>query len=114
LLCRFLFARKVNLITEGLEPLYTKGLVNISNENAQAVIDFILNTKIEVNLSNNHKRNYNNVLTKLSKLYNKKKSFEQMNREDILLFHILNIILYYQNNNLTKHCIMIKYKHCHI
>jgi hypothetical protein len=39
--------RKVNLITEGLEPLYTKGLVNISNENAQAVIDFILNTKIE-------------------------------------------------------------------
>ena len=33
--------RKVNLITEGLELLY------ISNENAQDVIDFILNTKIE-------------------------------------------------------------------
>jgi hypothetical protein len=78
--------RKVNLITEGLEPLYTKGLVNISNDNAQAVIDFILNTKIEVNLSDNHKRNYINVLIKLSKFYHNKKSFKEMLREDILLF----------------------------
>jgi hypothetical protein len=37
----------LSIITEGLELLYTKGLVNISNENAQDVIDFILNTKIE-------------------------------------------------------------------
>ena len=31
-------------------------------------------------------RNYINVLTKLSKFYNNKKSFKEMNREDILLF----------------------------
>jgi integrase/recombinase XerD len=78
--------RKVNLITEGLEPLYAKALGNISKENALAIIDFILNINIEINLSDNHKRNYIRVLTQLSKFYHDKKSFKEMNREDFLLF----------------------------
>jgi integrase len=78
--------RKINLITEGLEPLYAKVLGNISKENAIAIVEFILNTITEVNLSDNHKRNYINVLSQLSKFYHNKKSFKQMNRQDILLF----------------------------
>jgi hypothetical protein len=49
---------KVNLITERLEPRYANVLRNISKENALAILDFILNIKIEINLSDNHKRNY--------------------------------------------------------
>ena len=78
--------RRINLITEGLEPLYAKALENIPNENTLAIVDFVLNTKTEVNLSDNHKRNYISVLAKLSKFYHNKKSFKEMNREDILLF----------------------------
>ena len=78
--------RKVNLITEGLEPLYAKALGNISKENALAIADFILNINIEINLSDNHKRNYIRVLAQLSKFYHNKKSFKEMLREDILLF----------------------------
>jgi integrase/recombinase XerD len=78
--------RKINLITEGLEPRYANALGNISKENALAIVDFILNTKIEINLSDNHKRNYISVLTQLSKFYHNKKSLKEMNRQDILLF----------------------------
>ena len=78
--------RKINLIIEGLEPRYTKALENISKENALAIVEFILNTITEINLSDNHKRNYINVLTQLSKFYHNKKSFKEMNGEDILLF----------------------------
>jgi hypothetical protein len=78
--------RKVNLITEGLESLYAKALGNISKENAIDIADFILNTKIEINLSDNHKKNYIRVLSQLSKFYHNKKSFKEMLREDILLF----------------------------
>jgi integrase len=78
--------RKINLITEGLEPLYANALGNLSKENAIAIIDFILNTKTEINLSDNHKRNYISLLTQLSKFYHNKKSFKEMKRQDILLF----------------------------
>jgi integrase len=78
--------RKINLTTEGLEPRYAKVLGNISKENALAIVEFMLNTITEINLSDNHKRNYINVLTQLSKFYHNKKSFKEMNREDILLF----------------------------
>ena len=54
--------RKIDLITEGLEPLYAKALGNISKENALAIVDFLLNINIEINLSDNHKRNYINIL----------------------------------------------------
>src|SRR5215208_3825322 len=78
--------RKINLITEGLEPRYANSLGNLSKENAIAIVDFILNTKIEINLSDNHKRNYISVLTQLSKFYHNKKSFKEMNRQDVLSF----------------------------
>jgi hypothetical protein len=78
--------RKFNLITEGLEPRYANALGNISKENALTIVDFILNTKTEINLSDNHKRNYISLLTQLSKFYYNKKSFKEMNRQDILLF----------------------------
>ena len=78
--------RKINLITEGLEPRFSKALVNISNENALAIADFILSINIEISVSDNHKRNYINVLTQLSKFYHNNKSFKEMNRQDILLF----------------------------
>jgi integrase/recombinase XerD len=78
--------RKIDLITEGLEPLYAKALGNILKENALAIADFILNINIEINLSDNYKRNYIRVLAQLSKFYHNKKSFKEMLREDILLF----------------------------
>jgi integrase/recombinase XerD len=77
---------KIDRITEGLEPLYGKALENILKENALAIADFILNINIEINLSDNYKRNYIRVLTQLSKFYYDKKSFKEMLREDILLF----------------------------
>ena len=50
-------------------------LGNISKENALAIVDFILNTKIEINLSDNHRRNYISLLFQLSKFYHNKKLF---------------------------------------
>jgi hypothetical protein len=62
-------------MTEGLERRYANILGNISKENALAIVDFILNTKIEINLSDNHRRNYISLLFQLSKFYHNKKLF---------------------------------------
>jgi hypothetical protein len=60
--------RKVNLITEGLEPRYANVLGNVLKENAIAIVDFVLNINIEVHLSDNHKRNYINILNPIIKI----------------------------------------------
>ena len=71
-------------VTEGLMS-YFKSVLEKSGQNTQTIIDFIRALKVEVNLSDNHKRNCIMVLGKLSQFHNNK-SFRQMTRDDIISF----------------------------
>jgi hypothetical protein len=63
----FLLDRKIEETTAGLPAVYTKLLYSISIENALCVIDCIFSLEIEVNLSDNYRKNLINLLTKFSK-----------------------------------------------
>jgi hypothetical protein len=74
--------RKIDEVTAGLRRGYSRLLYNISDENAQFILDYILVMKTEVNLSHSYRKDLLNLLTMFSK-YTNNKSFRQMTRENI-------------------------------
>jgi hypothetical protein len=73
-------------ISEGLQERYSRIFTNMLKQNAIALIDFITNLNTEINLSENHKINFIEVMNALSNYYDNKKSFRDMKRHDILPF----------------------------
>jgi hypothetical protein len=53
----FLFERKIQTTTDGLQQHYTNLLVKMLKENALAVADFITSMNSEINPSSNHRMN---------------------------------------------------------
>jgi integrase len=81
--------KKIEEITAGLTNSWTKRLLSVSEEIADAIVDYILVMKSEVNLSNSYKRDVIDILTNLSKHSNNNnnhKNFKDFNRNDILSF----------------------------
>ena len=67
--------RKNRRVTAGLRRGYSRLLYNISDENAQFILDYILVMKTEVNLSHSYRKDLLNLLTMFSK-YTNNKSFQ--------------------------------------
>jgi hypothetical protein len=67
--------RKIDEVTAGLRRGYSRLLYNISDENAQFILDYILVMKTEVNLSHSYRKDLLNLLTMFSK-YTNNKSFQ--------------------------------------
>jgi hypothetical protein len=84
--CDFLFERKIQTATDGLQQHYTNLLFRMLKQNALAVSDFIISMNSEINPSNNHRMNCIEVIGQLSKFYDHEKSFSKMTRMDILSF----------------------------
>jgi hypothetical protein len=86
-----LFERRMDLATTQLQRQFYRRMINLPSKiNALAIADFILAMKTEANLSDNHRANYVMVLSSLSSSDgSNKKTFLEMNRQDILTF--LNI-----------------------
>lgn len=82
----FLFERKIQTVTDGLQQHYTNLLAKMLKENALAVADFIISMNTEINPSSNHRMNCIEVIGQLSKFYDHKKPFSEMTRQDILSF----------------------------
>lgn len=57
----------------------------MSIENALCVIDYVTSLKIEVNLSDNYRKDVINLLTKISKSYDNK-PFKDITKNDIVVF----------------------------
>lgn len=78
--------RKVELVTEGLQPYIRKDLLeNVSPQNAKTIADFILALKTEVNIRDSYRRNFIKLLTAYSKFL-KNKPFMEATREDNLAY----------------------------
>jgi integrase len=82
----FLFERKIQTATDGLQQHYTNLLFRMLKQNALAVSDFITSMNSEINPSSNHRMNCIEVIGQLSKFYDHKKPFSKMTRQDILSF----------------------------
>jgi hypothetical protein len=76
----FLFERKIQTVTDGLQQHYINLLVKMLNA------DFITSMNSEINPSISHRMNCIEVIGQLSKFYDHKKPFSKMTRQDILSF----------------------------
>jgi integrase len=90
---QYLYEQKFRTITVGLQERYSRIFTKMLKQNAIALVDFITNLNTEINLSENHKINFIEVMNALSNYYDNKKSFRDMKRHDILSFL----------NNVRKH-----------
>jgi hypothetical protein len=78
------FDMRVDTVTEGMIPYYTKTLKKLPYENAQAIVNFVMALNTEINPSKNYRTSIVNVLCRLSNY--KEKNFSDITRQDILEF----------------------------
>ena len=82
-----LFDRKVDLVTSGLQPRFSKYLRDsslISEDNSLVICDYVLAMSTEINPSNNYRQTTIQLLIQLSKFVSK--PFNLMIRDDIIGF----------------------------
>jgi integrase len=77
--------RKIEETTAGLPAFYSRLLYNIPVENALCITDYIFSLKIEINLSDNYRKDLINLLNKFSRS-NGNKPFKGITKNDIVVF----------------------------
>jgi site-specific recombinase XerD len=77
------------LVIDGLLPYFGRAIRKTGTTNANAIVDFLQALKVEINASENYKKNYIVVLTKLSTFHHNK-SFKEMTRDDLCCYMVGN------------------------
>jgi integrase len=80
-----IFERKIEYITSGLQPEYSRLLHAISEKNALTIENYIQALRVEINLSDHYRRDIIRLLCTLSR-HNDSHSFKDMNRDEIISF----------------------------
>ena len=81
-----LFDRKIDLITEGIDPFFASKLRELSEDNALTLINYILTMKNEINLSDGYRKLNIYVFYSISKFFNHKKTYKELTRDDVMQF----------------------------
>ena len=83
-----LFDRKIELITEGIDPFFAHKLLELPRDNALTIVNYILSMRNEINLSDAYRRLNIYLLYSISSFFgnNNNKQFKQMTRDDILQY----------------------------
>ena len=81
-----LFDRKIDLITEGIDPFFASKLRELSEDNALTLINYILTMKNEINLSDGYRKLNIYVFYSVSKFFNHKKTYKELTRDDVMQF----------------------------
>jgi integrase len=80
-----LLDRKIEETAAGLPKYYTELLRSVAKDNAATIVEYISAMKIDVNLSDNYRRDLVEVLSRFSKYYNDR-PFKDLVRDDIITF----------------------------
>ena len=67
-----LFDMRVDIITEGMIPYYTKTLKKLPYTNAKAIVNFVMALNTEINPSRNYRKSIVAVICSLSKYIKEK------------------------------------------
>jgi integrase/recombinase XerD len=78
--------QKIEETAAGLPASYVKMLRMISEENTSTIIDYIAAVRVEVNLSDNYRRDLIEVLSRFARYAGNKKSFKDITRNEIISF----------------------------
>jgi integrase/recombinase XerD len=80
-----LLDRKIEIITDGLSGIYSKNLLYACENNAAVIVDYIAAMKVEINPSDNYRRNSIELMCRFSK-FNNNKPFKDLTRTDVIRF----------------------------
>ena len=80
-----LLDRKIDEITAGLSGIYSKNLLYASENNTPVIIEYIAAMKIEINLSDNYRKDLIEFICRFSK-FNNNKPFKELIRTDVIRF----------------------------
>jgi site-specific recombinase XerD len=80
------FDRKLESVKEGLQPYISNYFKILGITNGTILADYIIATRSESNISDNYRKEIIKDLFKLSEFFNHQKSFEEMIRDDLLLY----------------------------
>lgn len=80
-----LLERRIESAVEGLGSHFLKLIRNMSPENIDLTVNFILTMKAEYNISDYHKKNLILAISKLS-TFHRNKPFKEFSRADVLIF----------------------------
>jgi integrase len=81
-----LFDRKIDLITEGIDPFFGSKLRELSVDNALTIVNYILSMRNEINLSNGYRKLNIYLFYSLSKFFNNRKIYKKLARDDVMQF----------------------------
>jgi hypothetical protein len=81
----YILDREIEKVSAGLSTGFSRMLRSIPEKNALTTVDYILAMEIEINLSDNYRRDIIKLVTRFSKFHNNK-SLKLITREDILTF----------------------------
>jgi alkylated DNA repair dioxygenase AlkB len=81
-----LFDRKIELVTEGLDPFFGSKLRELLEDNALTIINYILSMKNEINLSDGYRKLNIYVFYSVSRFFNNRKTYKKLTRDDIMQF----------------------------
>jgi integrase len=81
-----LFDRKIDLITEGIEPFFGSRLRELSEDNALTIANYILSMKNEINLSDGYRKLNIYVFYSVSKFFKNRKTYKELTRDDVTQF----------------------------
>jgi integrase len=81
-----LFDRKIDLVTEGIDPFFGSKIRELSEDNAVTIVNYILTLKNEINLSDGYRKLNIYVFYSVSKFFNNKKTYKELTRDDVMQF----------------------------
>jgi alkylated DNA repair dioxygenase AlkB len=79
-----LFDRKIDLVTEGLDPFFDSKLRELSKDNALTIVNYILTMKNEINLSDGYRKLNIYVFYSISNFFNSRKKHKELTRDNFL------------------------------
>ena len=80
-----LLDRKIEETTAGLSGIYSKNLLYAIENNTPVIIEYIAAMKIEINLSDNYRKDLIEFICRFSK-FNNNKPFKELKRTDVIRF----------------------------
>jgi hypothetical protein len=81
-----LFDRKIDLVTEGIDPFFGSKIRELLEDNAVTIVNYILTLKNEINLSDGYRKLNIYVFYSVSKFFNNKKTYKELTRDDVMQF----------------------------
>lgn len=78
-----LLDRKIEEITAGFSGIYSKNLLYAIENNAPVIIEYIAALKIEINLSDNYRKDLIEFLCRFSN-FNNNRTFKELTRTDVI------------------------------